>query len=369
MRLLFLIVMLFCHSGFAQNNFAPFREGKSNYVTDKQALKAHKQFANNGEELLKSLTTELALYPGEEDLSFEKLGALIQKAYESVPGRKTDFSYIYQNVLILMRSHDLIDDMLYRLLNDYFEQLYFMEQVDNPTQNRPEGPGILLKDYSAKKDAIKRAFDKMSKYKDEVVSSEQLNPFPIKQFKMKAGRVRDLSARERIYYLYSPVQIREMASIMDLALSIADAKNVYTTIEFRNGSAPLVLTHSPTEQYRLALRIMRTQKEEAEGDRSRIGSSVNDLDLITSAYELGILSYDEVSLIANNKDFYLPDVSFGKKVVSYFASLASIAIRVHPVTAPYAIIPMMIYNSYSEIKKTQTMIDEDSFIFSLPKRK
>lgn len=364
MRFLILLSVLFVQTVLGQSIFAPFREGKSNYVSEKQAQKATGKFNGNEAILLETLSRNLSSIA-----DFHEFTKVIQKSYDSLPGKKTDLSYAYLDILILMRANDLIDDILFRLLRDHFEQFFYVEPIESSfTQQRPAGPRMPLKDYIAKKESIKKSFFKLSKYKEEVVTSSQLNPFPIKQFKVNLGDYHSLSARERLFYLYTPAQIREMALIMDLALSIADAKTVYTTIEFRNGSSPMVINHSPTDQYRLALRIMRLQKDEAQNDQSRLGTYVNDLDLIVAAYELGVVSYDEISLVANNKDFYLPEISFGKKVVNYITSLASIAVRVHPVTAPYAIIPIMIYNSYAEVKKAQTKIDEEAFIFSLPKR-
>ena len=356
-----LFMSLFSWGLFAQedqNAFAPHREGKSNYITDKDVQRAQKNFKGKEAEVI--IKGKKLLLSQNADSSYEYLAQGLEEVFGS------NVPYMHQSGLVLLRNANLIDDAFYRLMKDYYDELNYVP--NDSSFDRPLGPGLALKDYITKKLALKKLYAKTSKVPTEVVLPSLPSALPIKQFKVSVNGRYNLTTKERLLYLYTPEQMKEMARIMDLALSIADAKSITTTIEFRQVTPPMVITHTPTDQYRLALRLMRIEKSESENNSLRLGTPVSDLDLITSAYELGIISYDEISLIANNKDFYSPEVSFARKVVNYLGGLAGLAFRVHPATAPYAIIPMMLYNSYQEMKNAENKIDEDSFIFSLPTR-
>lgn len=365
---------LLAFSAYGENGdlFRPFREGKSNYVEAKDLRRAEKELKENQKRILENIQDLLIsieespsawtyrdLINSLEDIYLEELG-------EKEVRRDTQKKNLHRHVLNLLRGQELIDDTLHRLVND---AVNFEYPAPNKNKNiKPKNAAIPLTDYLTKKKTLIRYHASLAKVKDEEVSSESLSPFPLKNFKYTVNGYRELSLLDRIFYLYTPSQIKEMALILDFALNVADARKVFTTIEFRDGEEPLVLTHSPTEQYRLALRLMRMQKEEAERNPTKIGTYIKDIDLIASAYVLGIISYDELSLIVNNPDFYLPEVSFAKKVVRYLGDLSLLAVRVHPATAPYALIPLLLYNAYTETQNAKNKIDEDAFIFSLPER-
>lgn len=364
-----LLTANFAHAEDIPSIFSPVREGSSNYITAKEVAKARKYFKGKDEAFLLSIQEELKLM--EADIStakFEEVASKIEDFHAREIGKVRNHKIIHEHALALMRDASLVDDAFVRLMTDFVEQTNFIPDADERLSIAPIGPGLTLKDYLLKKGLIRKYFNRMSKNASETVSNADHNPFPLKEFKTKAGKHSKLSVRERLLYLYSAVQIKEMAGIMDLALNVADASRVYTTIEFRDRDAPMIINHSPTEQYRLAIRIMRMEKEDAEQNQQRLGLVVSDLDMIGSAYELGIVSYEEISLITKNKDFYLPEVSLTRKVAGYLGKVTLLALRIHPATAAYAIIPIMIWNSYQDMNDAKNKVDEDSFFFTLPKR-
>lgn len=360
------LCLVVCQLSIADDSiFTPFREGRSNYVKASEVQSATKYFKANKEAVLNDTAELLQNADPNFDTLILEFDSALTKYVKKSSQKRTSLIHLIN----LMRSEELIDDVLHRLLNDQIEKTYPTDtEVENEFVN--PGPAISMKEYLGKKAALIKAFAKMAKIKDETVSRDQANPFPIKEFSMSAAKYKKISARERLYYLYTTSQIKEMASIIDLALNVSDAKSVVTTINFRDqNKAPLIIEHSPTDQYRLAVRLMKAEKKDAENDVLRLGRRVSNLDLIASAYELGILSYEELSLVVHDKNFYLPEVPMIKKVGKYVGELALLGLRVNPVTAPYVLVPLILYNTYVESKKGAKQIDEDSFMFTLPETK
>lgn len=352
--------------------FLPVREGTSNYVSPKEFTRAQKKFKDREGEFIQEMKIILSELAQEgRDAGYDALLSELMNIYSKNFNKgqigENELKEFFLNALVILRGNNIVDDVFYRLVQDYVKKEFPIYK--NGQKIREKGPALELPAYLSKKAAFNKNFLRVARYRDEIVKSTEPNPFPLKRYKFSVNGRGRLSLQERLFYLYEPKQILEMATIINFTLSVADAKKIFTTIEFRDSSGPLVLTHSPTEQYRLALRLMRMKKNEAETNPNAIGVQVSDLDLIGSAYLMGIISHDELELIVNNPDFYLPQISFSKKVMTYIGQLLSLGVRIHPATAPYAILPLVLYNSYVETQEALNKVDEESFIFNLPARK
>jgi hypothetical protein len=260
-----------------------------------------------------------------------------------------------------LRADATIDDTFHRLMLEHIRKTYPEENEIVPTTKL-----LKLKDYVIVKKSLQAFFGEMAREGEESGHASDLPAFPLRHFKFKSGDLAGLTAREHLLYNYRPNEIRALAQLMSFTLRVMDAEETFTTIKFRDGSAPLVLEHSQTEQYRLALRLMRMKKIDLERE---LGKSIRDIDLIIAAFETGIIAHEELSLIVNNKDFYLPEVPFIRKALGFVGQLSYTALSANPVTAPYVLIPMIIYNTYVEMKKSGEKVDEDSFLFEAPERK
>lgn len=365
--LTFLFLLLFSYGIFAETQIlAPYREGKSNYVNLRSAKRSEQYYKGYAQDLLNraALILESNLDQDLEAIVID-LESVVDIQRPSLRDRRNSLTHL----LNLIRHANVIDDILYRLLLDSVEKKY-PTQLEIENKNLNPGPAISLKDYLSKKKSIQHLFTILVKDKSVSFNLQDANPFPKDNFSFSVGKYRQLSAQERIFYLYSPSQIRSMGLIIDLALNISDAQSVITTVNFRDSSkSPLVIEHSATDQYRLAIRLMKAKKKEAERDAFQIGRQVTNLDLIVSSYLVGIINYEELSLIIHDPNFFMPEVSMEKKALKYVGGLALLGLKMHPVTAPYVIIPLILYNSYIENNKMKGTVDEDSFIFSLPGNK
>jgi len=354
MKLMTLFILcLFSFEISASSILYPFREGTSNYVDQKSMDRSWKFFQQDAHEFLRrgKEAVELNL-----DGSLEDIVSELEKVTHAHARRNERRSLTH--ILNILRQQNVVDDILYRLLLDSVEVKFpTAREIEHDSVN--PGPALTLQEYLRKKAWLVKA---------SAVSSEPVsNPFPKNKFSFTVGKKRNLSAQEMIFYTYRPNQIRSMSNIISLALNVADAESVVTTVTFRDTTeAPLVISHTAADQYRLALRLMKQKKSEAERESSQIGRQVKNIDLIISAYLLGVISSEELSLIVNDANFYHPEVAMEKKVLKFLGNLALLGLKLHPVTAPYVIVPLILYNAYAETRNAKHRVDEDSFLFTLP---
>lgn len=351
--LVFLFVLLMNPSVSASPELLkPFREGSSSYVSSKDEVRARKYLKSRA----------LSVVPEAKAVLLENLESDLPElvsSLESLLGPKVrDPRKALSSILVLCRAHNEIDDIIFRLLRDSVEEKY-PTQTEIDRRNENPGPAMELKTYLTKKSALLRRFGKKGSL--EVPKA----PFPKKKFSFTVEGHRNLSALEMVFYKYDSRQIEAMARIMELALNVADAESVVTTVNFRN-SDPLILVHTATDQYRLALRLMRIKKSEAERDSLQIGRPVKDIELIIAAYLAGIIGEAELSLILEDENFYRPEVAMEVKALKFLGGLALMGLKLNPATAPYVIVPIILYNFYNESKKLKKAVDEDSFVFTLP---
>ncbi|MFL5783717.1 MAG: hypothetical protein ACJ76H_03835 [Bacteriovoracaceae bacterium] len=365
MRLfVFILLLVSMEAALASENvFAPFREGISNYVTATEAATAQKKLKKLGAGLLDE--AHVLLEESASKTEIEEIRAPFEHLIFSRLKQKQVSSEVMRSWLLSLidslRADQSIDDAFHRLMLEHIRKTYPAENETVPATKL-----LKLKDYVIAKKSLQSFFEELAREGEASGQATDLPVFPLKHFKFKSGDLTGLTAREHLIYNYRPNEIRARAQLMSFTLRVMDAEETFTTIKFRDGSAPLVLEHSQTEQYRLALRLMRMKKIELERE---IGKSIRDIDLIIAAFESGIIAREELSLIVNNKDFYLPEVPFIRKALGFVGQLSITALSSNPVTAPYVLIPMIIYNTYVEMKNSGEKVDEDSFLFEAPERK
>mgnify|MGYP000384938610 CR=1 FL=1 len=87
------------------------------------------------------------------------------------------------------------------------------------------------------------------------------------------------------------------------------------------------------------------------------------LDFLVASYEMGVLSKTEVSLLTQDPTFFKKDITMLKKITGYIARLGLTAAQINPTTAPYALVAMIIYNSYHEMHNQTERIEYENFYF------
>lgn len=260
------------------------------------------------------------------------------------------------NILKLARCQRSIDDVVFNLI-----QTKILQDEDqlSETPQRLSGPSMEIKTYLLKKNTIKKISTR-----DE--RSSQVNPFPLSRFSMKVFESRNVSVKERLYALYSPEQIKKMALGMSLALNVMDAVKVETTIVFREDTERknYVVEHTPSDVYRLALRIFNMEKKKLTLESSSRGLPFTNLDILAAAYEMGVVSENEISILTSDEYFYKEDKPFIRKLGNYLTSLGLMAAQINPTTAPYALIGLILYNAYQETKQGGGRIEYENFYFN-----
>jgi hypothetical protein len=359
MKFFFLInvFLIMSTSVLADSAFAPFREGQSEYVSEKEVKSARSVLKTNETKFLKELNGILESGKDLEDIHHQVERMILSVQRRSIDSEKA--KSLHEAVWTLAREARQIDDAFYRMILAHLENTYPSKDDHKPLEDH-----LKLKDYLVRKAGLKRVYSEL-KRTDEVVGADASSPFPLKRFHFNFGDHKRITAREELLHKFNPGEVKELARIMDFTLNVVDAEKVFTTIKYRNSEETLVLEHSQTEQYRLALRLMRMKKNEFERSSNK---SVKDIELLIAAVEAGVIQHSEIAMLVQNPDFYLPEVPFIKKAAKFVGQIAITGLSSNPVTAPYVIIPMILYNAYVEVKKAGTAVDEDSFIFEAPGR-
>lgn len=347
LSIIFMSYFIFANNLVADDSFKDLSTTPSNYVDSQLCQKLNSKYSqkyndiyfknifNNSnsipsvDQIYSELQTPEGSYlPAQEQIKVLKLG-LCQKKYDDV-------------IFNLIQS---------KILQDEDQLAEFPRNVT--------GPSMELETYLTKKLAIKKISTKNSK-------KSKMNPFPISKFSVNALDSKNVTVLERLYAIYTPEQIKRMAEAMNLVLNVMDAVKVETTIVFRAdvGRENYVVEHTPSDIYRLAVRLFNMEKKKLISDNNNQNLPFTNLDILASAYEMGIVSEGEIAILTNDESFYRKEKSIFKKIGNYLGSLGMTAAQINPMTAPYAIVGLILYNSYQEINNGQDKIEYDNFYFN-----
>lgn len=164
---------------------------------------------------------------------------------------------------------------------------------------------------------VKDAKDKLAKTR-ELIST---NNFSEKY----ASRKEKLTQRGRLYKVYSPTQVMIMASVIEKLARRMDARRV--ELVFQYGEVPgtgesQIYVLSPMEQYRVSLKMMKKEMAELmRGDLFK-GTGISYADIISSAYETGLIKSSELDQILKFEEFWNP------KAPSRFRTYANFAFSI-----------------------------------------
>jgi hypothetical protein len=188
--------------------------------------------------------------------------------------------------------------------------------------------------------------------------------FPVKRFPVTQNN-KKITVKERLYTLYNEKQIEKMANIMAFVIDTMNADRVITTVTFNKDSRRdnYVIDHNSGDVYRLALRIFKQKQLELRQENFFSGKPVSNIDILAAAYEWGVITDKEISILTSDEAFYVKEQSFLNKLRKYLAGLGISAAQLNPATAPYALIGVILYNSYQEMNKGQDRVELENMLF------
>lgn len=166
---------------------------------------------------------------------------------------------------------------------------------------------------------VTKAKDKLAK-KIETKTTHSFNSTYI-------SRKDKLTRRGRLYKTFSSTQVMVLAQLIQKTAKRMDAK--YAALNFRYTDAPdsEVETYvlSPMEQYRASVKMLRKELGEIMRSESFRGTGVEFEDLVSSAFETGMIHSNELDQILQFEDMWNPKVSRFNTYKNFAFSLAGTA--------------------------------------------
>lgn len=260
----------------------------------------------------------------------------------------------------LARCENQIDDIVFGLFKTYFSKLSdeekAAEQDVSPFYQSKIHPSMPLMEYLDKK----KAMLKLTKKKD---IAGEVNPFSLDNFYALNGSQK-ISMQERLYAMYSPSQINKMSQVMNFILNVMDASKVETTIHFQDDlhQDNYVIDHTASDIYRLSLSILQKERKKLIYDNGKT-LPFTPMDVLVASYEMGVISSTEIEMLTKDPTFFKKDVSMLKKITNYITRLGLTAAQINPTTAPYALVAMIIYNSYQDMHDKNERVEYEDFYF------
>ena len=216
-----------------------------------------------------------------------------------------------------LKNRDLLMKKLnYRALNEGTIQLETYHTLEVLRDYKVIDWDINLYQYL---DVIENAKDKLTKH---TKSSTSFSDFSSKIM----SRKEKITHRERLFKDYTSTQIMMLADIIHKASRRMDASRV--SINFENYEMPTeteIYVLSPMERYRLSLKMLR--KDIAETMRSELfqGKVINYEDLVSAAFETGLVESQDLEMILNFEEFWNPKIPRWKMYANFAFQMAGSA--------------------------------------------
>lgn len=147
-----------------------------------------------------------------------------------------------------------------------------------------------------------------------------------------------VSHRQKLLEGYSDIQIMLMAGVIKKLRTRLDSPKAEILIYDRsNGVETIDL--DPMERFRLAIKLLRKEMSLLSLNTYFQGRTPDYLDLMTAAYEVGIIPASELEEVAGLQDIWNPKKTFWEKAQVWVRTLSSVASIALP--PPYGFIPAL----------------------------
>ncbi|HXH76588.1 MAG TPA: hypothetical protein VNJ08_16570 [Bacteriovoracaceae bacterium] len=280
-------------------------------------------------------TTELDLPKHEEDLWLPNDNAKVSEIIKLIGGFKAklqdsclDEAYgnLYGEISKVdksFRTHH------YEAL---FVEAYKMKLIDIRTykslekarENELEKNGLNLKSYYKKVKSLRTHFP--------LRDANERSDFSTNKFNKKS------SNRIHLLETYSDLQIMLMGSVIKKLRSRLDSDKMEILVYARE-TVDEVIPLDPMERFRFSIKILRKEMALLALNTYFKGSSPSYIDIMTAAYEVGIIPASEVDEVAGLELIWNPKKTFWDKAQVWVRTLGSVAaIAVPP---PYGFIPAL----------------------------
>ncbi len=153
----------------------------------------------------------------------------------------------------------------------------------------------------------------------------------------QAGRSSN-SHRQRLYELYSPIQISLMGDLIRNLRRRIDSPRMELHIHDRSDNVE-VIPFEPMERFRMSIRLLRRDQALLAANSFFNGQAPSFTDLITAAYEMSVVPATEIDTVANLQEMWDPRKTFWEQY-AIWARLAAGTLGV-VIPPPYGFIPSL----------------------------
>jgi hypothetical protein len=279
--------------------------------------------------------TDIALPKKSEELSFPSKKTLAA-SIETVRGfekksKNLCFDEAFKNFYgdILKVDKTLDSDYLEAILVEAYRKkaigfdLYL--KLEQSRTSELEKSSLTLKSYYKKVKTIRTQFPLRD-------ASEQSNFITQKVEQQKMSR------RQRLLEGYSDLQIMMMADIIKKLRVRVEATKVEILIYDRSNGIETI-TLDAMERFRLAIKLLRKEMALLSLNTYFAGRSPDYLDIMSAAYEVGLVPASEIEEVAGLEEVWNPKKSFWDKASTWVRTLGSVATVALP--PPYGFIPAL----------------------------
>jgi len=169
-------------------------------------------------------------------------------------------------------------------------------------------------------------FDILKNAKDKLVKANSTERSFSRFSAQLISRKEEITRRERLYREFNSTQVMMLADIIGKTSRRMDAKRISINIEYPDmPSVSEIYVLSPMERYRLSLKMLR--KDMAETMRSDIfqGKTIEYEDLVSAAFETGLIQAQDLEMILKFEEFWNPKVPRWKMYANFAFQMAGSA--------------------------------------------
>jgi len=203
---------------------------------------------------------------------------------------------------------------------------------------------ISLADYVNKRQFLRNQF--------EVNASER------SEFVTKKAPKSAVTYRQRLYALYTPIQITLMGDVIRKLKLRLESPKIEILVYDDGDEVEEVITLDPMERFRFAIRILRKEMQLLGANNYFAGRAPSYTDLMAAAYEAGIVAALELDQVALLEEIWNPKRTFWDKAqvwVRMFGSVLSVV-----VPPPYGFLPALAITAIEMVNREQPNDDTDS---------
>lgn len=177
----------------------------------------------------------------------------------------------------------------------------------------------------------------------------------------KSEKNKKISRRQHLYDRYSFMQIILMGNVIKKLKERLESPKIEILV-YDQTKVNETITLEPMERFRFAIKLLRKEMSLLSLHMEFKGQAPDYLDLITAAYEIGLVPAKELEVVSNLETIWNPNKTFWDKAgiwIKSFVSVASIAIP-----APYNFIPTLaLVVIEATVFKKKEPVDDTSRLF------